>query len=581
MEAQEENAARSRFWLAAIPVALAFVFHAPVLFNGFVWDDRSLIVNNPRWDGPHAFFELFVRDYGFDLGGQARGYYRPLFTLLTATLHQVSGPSPLVFHAFGLLLFCLGVWLFFIVLGRAASHISAKVSLFAASLCAVHPLHTEVAAIYASLPDWICQIGMMLACLLLVSRPPETRFGRMRHFKRAFYIALIPALMKETAFFLQGSLIVSLLASLLISRGRVESVRGYVLAGFTAGLGVGLAMRLMLLPDQSTSMNVLAPFSAEGGSRALLACANAARLFIAPWQTVFIRELAVQPSMGAAITMGIFILIGAIIWLWMLRTGRLISAIMLGWLGAGLYNLSLVAASGLPFSERYISVVPAIYFIALGIAQFPSLQRSGRLAAVAFIAYCGIHTIMGSLKCSDSVTFFAALHDERPREIYGMTGLADALFWDKGDFERASSLAVSAMSLNPDDPTVRTMGQLLARIEILEGRPADALRHLDWAETLQPNYPIIENLRADALGQLGRTEEALAANERAIKLDSTNPAYHMQRARLLLREATATDDEIWRSLQRARALGAELPSELNSLAAVAAARETSIPQNHN
>lgn len=571
MEAQEESAAPSRFWLAAIPIALSLIFHAPVLFNGFVWDDRSLIVNNPRWGGPHAFSELFVRDYGLELGAHARGYYRPLFTLLTATLHQIAGPSPFIFHAFGLLAFCLGVWLFFVFLGKIVGHASAKVPLFAAALCAVHPLHTEVVAIYASLPDWVCQIGMLLACLLLVASPPETRFGRMRHFKRAFYIALIPALMKETAFFLQGSLILSLLASLLISRSRVDSTRSHGLAGFIGGLCAAFLLRIWLLPEHSIEMNVLAPFSAEGGSRALLACANATRLFIAPWQTVFIREIDVQPLMGAAVMLGIFILIGAIIWLWMLRTGRLMSAVMLGWLGAGLYNLSLAAASGLPFSERYVSVVPAIYFVAIGIVRVPFLQRRGGLFAVVFIAYCGIHTLMGSLKCSDSVTFFASLHDERPREIYGITGLADALFWDKGDFERASGLAVSAMSLKPDDPTVRTMGQLLARIEILEGRPADALRHLDWAETLQPNYPIIENLRADALSQLGRMNEALEANQRAIDLDPGMPAYHVQRARILIQSGSATEEEIWRELQRAKSLGGGLPQTLDSLEKVRAA----------
>lgn len=571
MEAQEESAGPSRFWLAAIPVALALIFHAPVLFNGFVWDDRSLIVNNPRWSGAFGEIEFFSRDYGLDLGGQARGYYRPLFTLLTWWLHSIAGASPIVYHAFGLMVFCAGVLLVWYLFHRIFP--TKWLPVIAASICAVHPLNTEVVAIFASLPDWICQMAMCLAVLAALESSREASDGRATKFLSLGILSISSLFVKETSFLLLGALAATLIGDAIFSSSGRKLARTHLILDLAGGLCAAYFVRRHVLGDFPNAPSLFAPLTQEGAPRALWACMTGARLFFLPTETIFIRDVTAEPNAFASILIAALLIAGAALWIWFLRKGRLVPAIMLGWLGAGLYNLSLATAAGLPYSERYLSVVPAIYFASLGLAQIRMPAPRANLLVVALMAYCGIQTALGTLKCSDSVRFFASLHDERPDEIYGMTGLADALYWDKGDFENATRLANEAIVRRPDDQTVRTMGQLLARIALLEKRPADALRHLDWAEKTQPDYSIIENLRADALAQLGRIKEALDANQRAIDLDSENSAFRVQRAYLLVQSDEANDEEVWRELQRVKAMGGNIPESLDSLGKIRATRQ--------
>lgn len=77
--------------------------------------------------------------------------------------------------------------------------------------------------------------------------------------------------------------------------------------------------------------------------------------------------------------------------------------------------------------------------------------------------------------------------------------------------------------------------------DIESGRLGDAVRELDEAVRLRPEYTAAHRARGIALSGTGRHAEALAAFERALQLDPSDVVSHFERARTLLATERAAD----------------------------------------
>jgi len=159
-------------WMPVVIVfAVAFGLYANTLGHDFVWDDQSLIVQNPaahRLDlgtPGRALTEPFV-----SVGGLGTAYYRPLVTMSFATDYALMGGRPLAFHLTNVTWNALTCVMVFLTLQLLFAN--RAMSLLAALLFAAHPVHTEAVAWIAGRGDIFATAGMLagLATYVLARR---------------------------------------------------------------------------------------------------------------------------------------------------------------------------------------------------------------------------------------------------------------------------------------------------------------------------------------------------------------------------------------------------------------------------
>lgn len=150
--------------LAAGVFAVAWLLYANTLGNDFVWDDRTLVVENTdlrTLDG--ETIERLLTTHYWDMTGKAGGLYRPLSALSFYLDYQLYGKNPQGYHAANATLnasVCVLVFLLVYLL-FANVELAVVTSLLFASL----PLHTENVAWIAGRTDLIATFYMLLSLL--------------------------------------------------------------------------------------------------------------------------------------------------------------------------------------------------------------------------------------------------------------------------------------------------------------------------------------------------------------------------------------------------------------------------------
>ena len=136
--------------LLALLLAVAAFPYFNSLFNLFVYDDSTQIVNNPYLQNFHHLKEIFTTPvWSFRGGDYPRNYYRPLMSFGYLLCYQLLGPRPLAFHSVSLGLSLLVVLLLFFVTQRMFN--DRLLAFVAAGLFALHPIHSESV-------DWIAAV---------------------------------------------------------------------------------------------------------------------------------------------------------------------------------------------------------------------------------------------------------------------------------------------------------------------------------------------------------------------------------------------------------------------------------------
>lgn len=170
-------------WLGGLAVC------ANGLFGAFQFDDYNVIVDTPRVHSLAAWWQA-----------TRQGGLRPLLNL-TYTLNWIAGDgSPLVFHAFNLLIHFVATACVFALARRFLRRVAPAgdvdlVAAWTALLFAVHPLHSE-AITYVSGRSTSLMTVFYLGALVYYSRADE---GRLRHCLGALCFFVLAVLTKETA----------------------------------------------------------------------------------------------------------------------------------------------------------------------------------------------------------------------------------------------------------------------------------------------------------------------------------------------------------------------------------------------
>lgn len=243
--------------LALLLLATAIVY-LPALPGEFVWDDRSLIVDNPNVRDASRLLKALTHDFWHvptsleGVGDRSQRYYRPVVTLAYWLECRVFGLAPLGFHLVNLTLHLVCVALVFGWLQRRiegpetfhAQAVNARAlgPLAGAAVFALHPSRPEsVAWISGSTDLWLTLFA------LLGLRAWESRPGPRGAVQAAVFFALA-MLSKETAVVLP----LLLLIDLFVLRAPGGALRPLLFRWALAASGVAsaLALRLMVMRVQ-------------------------------------------------------------------------------------------------------------------------------------------------------------------------------------------------------------------------------------------------------------------------------------------------------------------------------------------
>ncbi|MBI1984378.1 MAG: glycosyltransferase family 39 protein, partial [Acidobacteria bacterium] len=182
-----EGARRESRWhlsdtaLLFLLVLCAFLPYANTLFNAFVYDDNTQVLNNPYIQSFRHLREIFTTTVWSYVGVQGvTNYYRPMMTLGYLICFQVFGPLAYGFHLANVLLHVGVVLVLFLLTGRMFGN--RTLAFVAAMLFALHPVHTESVAWVAAVTDLELTFFYLLTfwCFLGLARPGGGRSAPMQ-----------------------------------------------------------------------------------------------------------------------------------------------------------------------------------------------------------------------------------------------------------------------------------------------------------------------------------------------------------------------------------------------------------------
>lgn len=482
---------------------LTLVTYANSIGNGFVWDDKGIIVNNTLlrdWSHLLDFFSLPDTVYAEDRAP----YYRPLNRMTYLVEYHLFGLNPAGYHAVNVLCHTVNVLLVYLLALRLFS--AASPALCAALLFAIHPVNAEAV-------NFISARNNLLAALFVLSSFLTYRHGRrvdsFWHSSLAALLFFLGLLSKETALVLILILIGSefllpppvepkrpaawlvhllpFLASLIVYfvlRSRALGGAGGEDLVVASGFGPRMLRNLYIIPRYA--LNMLFP----------TALSAVYRVPDAPWAIWWVWAVWLAILVGLAA-------------LFKRRTPVTLFGLL--WIALQYLPISnVVRIPSAPMADRYL--YPLLIGSCLIVAEQAHRRReafSPKNIAVAagvliMLGFAGL-TIRRNAVWRDAVTLFSSVVRTDPYSDYGYYNLGNA-FKDRNDFARAQQAWEQTIALNPRYS--RAYNQL-GSLRFLHHQLDDAARYYRSAVETDPDNAEAHFNLAMTLERLGNSEQAL------------------------------------------------------------------------
>jgi protein O-mannosyl-transferase len=411
--------------LFAAAGSLAAGSHAGALWNGFAYDDVTLILGDARIQSLRGAGAILTSGYWQD---PELALYRPLTTLTFALNHAIAGAQPWIFHLTNLLLHAGAVLVLLTLLLRLVPPAAA---LAGAGIFAVHPVHVEAVANIAGRAELLAALFVLLACTCWTM--PRRHVGSMDPRTLVPPLFLLALLSKESAVVLPALLPLLDLVTGELRRGRLADYSRSRLP-YAAALAGALVIYLLL---RGAALETLVParldpaLSVLADPRhriltALQAWPHFARLLFVPVTLLadygpgVIRPATTLPGMPA---LGLALLAATIAAaLVLLRRGHHLAALAPLWFLVAIAPVSsLLLPIGVLVAERtlYLPSAALAFAAAAGYGAITSRpQRTARrIASVA----AALVILLGAARSAARVpewrsteTIFAAQLRDRP-----------------------------------------------------------------------------------------------------------------------------------------------------------------------
>lgn len=522
---ERHRAAGAAAALAAVAAAVAAV-NANTLLNGFVYDDRWQVVKN-GWLGDLANIPRAFTSNVWAFGGGVSNYYRPLMHVSYILTHAAAGLRPWAFHLVNVLLHAAVTVLAFLVARRAiaASGAGERSALAGASaaglLFAVHPIHTEVVAWVACVPDLLLAVFALCAVLLHARGTRGARAGALACFFAGLFaketMATVPLLLAAWDLAFERPRL------RLASWVRRYSPYAFALAGYAA-LRLAVAPKLTLerhgdLGPVGYAINVF-PLFAEHLRALALPVRLSAFHVLHPIDSL----LSVRGAVGVSVAAGFL----AATFVAFRRAPGVFFALTI--VAVPLLPVLYIPALGEnTFAERYL-YLPSFGFVllaGLAVAQVatrrPAALPLALAAVVAIAAAYGVGSVVRNGVWRDDFTLWSDTVAKSPDSAYARNELG-LLLDERGDLPRAIAELEEAIRLSPDMARAwNNLGVSLHRA----GRRDLAAEKLRRAIELNPSYASAFVNLGNLAAESGRLDGAVADFSEAVRLEPRSVEYRI------------------------------------------------------
>ncbi|HUQ82179.1 MAG TPA: hypothetical protein VM076_13600 [Gemmatimonadaceae bacterium] len=460
-----------RIALASAAVAALLVF-ANALANGFVLDDRGVVLDNPLVRSPLGAGRAFGLPYWPDaIGG---GQYRPLGIVTFAIDWAISGGDARWFHAVNVLWHVAVTALVWMLAAELLAPVAAGVS---AAIFAVHPVHVEAVS------NVVGRLEAMAAVFVLA--------GLLAHRRGIWSAPLFFALgllSKESAVVLVALVAANDVVLERDWRGAFRS-RRWLYAGYAGALVAYAVVLAVVFRDRQLSSPARAFIGMSVWDRLELATRvvpHYLRLLALPMDlSGSYAPNVIDPGPGVSVAgvVGMVILLaGGVSLVALLRRRRWpVVAYALLWLPITLMPVANVFfPTGVVLAERTLYLASVGACLAAGaVAERHLLTRAPMVAAAtaSIVVAFGVRTWTRTPAWHDDRTYVLTLLAERP-EAYDAHLVAGRVYKGANALELADRELTIARRLFPRDSMVYLEAADLATRQV---RPAAAAALRDSA----------------------------------------------------------------------------------------------------
>jgi hypothetical protein len=471
--------ARVKRMALGLSAAVAALVFANALGNGFVLDDRGVIVGNPLVTSPATAWRAFGSPYWpADLGG---GQYRPLGIVTFALDWLVSGGDARWFHAVNVLWHVAATVLVWFL---AAELLAPMAAAFAAIVFAVHPVHVEAVSNVVGRLEPMATVFVLLA--LLAHR-------KASHLAPLWFALAL--LSKESAMVLIG---LTCANDLLLERDWRSTfrTRRWLYAGY-AGVGFAyVAVIVAVFNGQPLSNPARAFIGIDAGDRLAIVARvipHYVRLLVVPADLVAsYAPNVVSPSpdldlLSAVGLMSVAVFVAMLVVAWRRRWP--VMAFALAMVPIALAPVSNVFfPSGVVLAERTLYLASAGVCLAAGaIAERLLAERPAWMAAAAasIVVAFGARTWTRTPVWHDDRSYVLSLLAEHPESYEGHL-VAGRVLKGANALDDAERELVIARRIFPRDSLIYREAADLA---VRQGRPPIAQALRDSAR-IAPRLPL-------------------------------------------------------------------------------------------
>lgn len=388
---------------------ITLAVYGNTLNNGFVWDDTSVIVNNPLLDKLANIPQLFLSE---DTIEESTGYYRPVTYISFALDRAVWGVNPTGFHITSLLLHMAVVLLFYRVI--VALFKKEQLAFAAALIFALHPIAGETVN-FLSARNTLLSAGFALLSLLFYIR------------KRR-----IPAVVSFTVAIFSKEFALLLPMVFLMYDCRIQREK-FLFSRYLPYL-VSVSLYLMLRSYVVQKANFLAGISFSNFITAPYLVVRYALNMLVPVQLKVLYS--VQPSMliGAVCSVVVVVML-VVTYIFRKHDELLFSA---GW-----FILFLLPVINIiPLHTTSLMADRYAYFSLMGFAlclAFVICRLNGRTVTVGIVALCTLYAFIDFCRNSiwkNEAVLFSRMTQDAPDMFVGFKNLGLS-YYKKGEIARA------------------------------------------------------------------------------------------------------------------------------------------------